>query len=131
VAAAKANAARLGLAERAAFRQGDWCQGIEERFDVILSNPPYIPTADIAALAPEVRLFDPALALDGGRDGLAAYRILARQIPSRLKAGGLAGLEAGAGQAPEIARLCQQAGLNIVGIKRDISGLERAVLVSA
>ncbi|KAA0676556.1 peptide chain release factor N(5)-glutamine methyltransferase [Roseomonas genomospecies 6] len=128
VAAAMENAARNGLAERARFQTGNWGAGLAERFDVVVSNPPYIPSADIATLDPEVREHDPLRALDGGTDGLDAYRIIAGQMPDLLRPGGLAGLEVGQGQAADVAELLAAAGLEPVGVFRDLGGVERCVL---
>ncbi|MDQ2105024.1 peptide chain release factor N(5)-glutamine methyltransferase [Azospirillum isscasi] len=128
VAAATENAARNGLAGRARFRTGNWGAGLDERFDVVVSNPPYIPSADIAALDPEVREHDPLRALDGGADGLDAYRIIAGQLPDLLQPGGLAGLEVGQGQAADVAGLLAAAGLAPGGVFRDLGGVERCVL---
>lgn len=128
VAAATENAARNGLAERARFQTGNWGVGLDERFDVVASNPPYIPSADIAALDPEVREHDPLRALDGGADGLDAYRIIAAQLPGLLQPGGLAGLEVGQGQAADVAGLLAGAGLEPAGVFRDLGGVERCVL---
>ena len=126
-AAAASNAARLGLAERTAFRAADWGGGIDGPFDVVLCNPPYIPTADIAALAPEVRLHDPRTALDGGIDGLDAYRALAACLPRLLDADGLALLEVGAGQAAAVAELMQAGGLSVIKVRPDLAGIPRCV----
>ncbi|GAA4249636.1 peptide chain release factor N(5)-glutamine methyltransferase [Azospirillum formosense] len=128
VAAATANAARNGLAERARFQTGNWGAGLGERFAVVVSNPPYIPSADIAALDPEVREHDPLRALDGGADGLDAYRIIAAQLPDLLPPGGLAGLEVGQGQAADVTGLLAAAGLEPAGVFRDLGGVERCVL---
>lgn len=128
VAAATDNAARNGLAGRAAFRIGDWGAGVAEPVDVLVSNPPYIPSADIAELQPEVREHDPLRALDGGTDGLDAYRIIAAQAPGLLRAGGLVALEVGQGQAGDVARLLSDAGLAVEGVFRDLGDVERCVL---
>ncbi|NUB15985.1 peptide chain release factor N(5)-glutamine methyltransferase [Azospirillum brasilense] len=128
VAAATENAARNGLAERVRFQTGNWGTGLDERFDVVVSNPPYIPSADIAALDPEVREHDPLRALDGGADGLDAYRIIAAQTPDLLQPGGLAGLEVGQGQAADVTGLLAAAGLEPAGVFRDLGGVERCVL---
>lgn len=127
VAASTANAARNGLAARARFQTGDWGNGLTERFDVVVSNPPYIPSADIATLAPEVREHDPLRALDGGPDGLDPYRIIAGQLPTLLTPGGIAALEVGQGQAADVARLLDAAGVTVTGIFRDLGGVERCV----
>lgn len=101
---ARANAVRHGVADRADFRRVRSLEGIAETFDVLVSNPPYVASADIAGLAPEVRDFDPRIALDGGGDGLDVYREIARDL-FRIVPSGWAVLEAGAGQAEDIARL--------------------------
>ena len=101
LATARENAAAHGVAERIAFCLGDGFAGLtpEQTFDLIVANPPYIPTAEIAALMPEVRDHDPRVALDGGPDGLAFYRRLAATARDRLRAGGRMMLEFGDGQA--------------------------------
>ena len=125
---AHANADRLGLFGRARFRQGDCFEGIEERFDIIVSNPPYIPSAEIGGLDPEVRLHDPILALDGGIDGLDFYRRLVTEAPARLVAGGLLAFEVGFGQADAVAGLMRQAGFRDICRRRDLGEVERVVL---
>ena len=126
-AASKANLAHCGLAARAAVLRGDWARAIEARFDLVVSNPPYIPAADIASLDPEVRLHDPALALDGGADGLDCYRAIAREAPRLMRAKGAVILEAGAGQAADIAEFLAAAGLEIAMVRDDLGGHARAV----
>jgi release factor glutamine methyltransferase len=128
VATATENAQRLGLDGRARFRNGDWGKGIEDRFDLIVSNPPYIRRGDIAGLAPEVRDFDPVLALDGGPDGLDAYRELAPDLERLLDPGGCAVLEVGQGQAPAVMRILEAVGLRSAGSARDLAGIERCVI---
>ena len=124
---ARLNAADLGLADRADFRQGNWAEGLEGPFDLILSNPPYIPTGDIPGLMPEVRDFEPASALDGGPDGLDAYRCLLPEFVRLLAPGGAAFLEVGQGQAPAVAALGRAAGLALLGLYPDLAGIERCV----
>lgn len=128
VATAEANARRLGLAGRATFRTGDWLAGVEEEFDVILSNPPYIPAAEIDRLEPEVACWEPRRALAGGLDGLEAYRTLAPQIPARLRGGGVAVVEFGAGQDRDVADILQASGLEIVAFSHDLGKVLRCVL---
>jgi release factor glutamine methyltransferase len=128
VATATENARLLGLEGRARFRNGDWGRGIEERFDLIVANPPYIRRDDIAGLAPEVRDFDPLLALDGGPDGLDAYRALAPDLERLLDPGGCAVLEVGQGQAAAVSRILEAAGLRPAGSARDLGGIERCVI---
>lgn len=128
VAAAAENAARLGLAGRASFLRGDWFAGTNGPFGIIVSNPPYIPHADIADLEPEVRLGDPQLALDGGPDGLEPYRILARQAPERLAPGGFVAVEIGAGQDSDVSELFGAAGFRSLEARKDLGGIIRALL---
>lgn len=125
---AAANAAACELGGRAAFQAGCWGDGLAEgTFDVVVSNPPYIPTADIAGLAPEVREHDPVLALDGGADGLDAYRALADQTPRLLAADGVVAFEVGCGQADQVAELLTLAGLRLTGVRVDLGGVARCV----
>lgn len=128
VTTATGNAARNGVGERAAFRQGDWTDGVAERFDLILSNPPYIGSDEIASLDRNVREHDPLLALDGGPDGLTAYRALAAALPGHLQPGGLAILEIGAGQEEAVVALMRQAGLDHLDSRRDLGGHIRALV---
>ncbi|WP_376957800.1 peptide chain release factor N(5)-glutamine methyltransferase [Azospirillum sp. A26] len=127
VEAAAGNADRNGLAKRARFQTGDWAKGIEERFDIVVSNPPYIPSADIATLEPEVREHDPLRALDGGPDGLEPYRILAAELPRLLVPGGLVAFEVGQGQAEDVATLAGAQGLGDTAILCDLGGVKRCV----
>ena len=126
---ARANARALGLIERAQFRHADFGAGLEPPFDLVVSNPPYIPTPDIAALAVEVREHDPKLALDGGTDGLDAYRALARQLPDLLSADGTAVLELGIGQADAVRAIAESRGLRITGTRADLAGIARALVI--
>ncbi|RXT43183.1 protein-(glutamine-N5) methyltransferase, release factor-specific [Bosea sp. Tri-44] len=128
VATATGNAARNGVSKRAAFRQGEWTDGVEERFDLILSNPPYIASGEIAELDRNVREHDPLLALDGGPDGLTAYRALAAALPGHLNPGGHAILEIGAGQEAAVVALMEQAGLRHLHSHRDLGGHIRGLV---
>ncbi|HEY0121993.1 MAG TPA: peptide chain release factor N(5)-glutamine methyltransferase, partial [Rhizobium sp.] len=130
VSMARVNALQLGLEHKAAFHQGDWMDGLDERFDLVISNPPYIPCADIVGLEPEVRTFDPQAALDGGADGLDAYRLLADGLGRVLKSGGMAIIELGAGQAEAVSGLFLAAGLGIECIADDLGGVPRALIVT-
>ena len=125
---AAGNAALNGMAERATFRQGDWTEGLAGRFDVILSNPPYIPSAEIPTLSVEVREHDPLLALDGGSDGLKPYRIFARTLPALLAPGGIIVFEIGAGQGTDVVALMREGGLEFLGSRSDLGGHERALI---
>jgi release factor glutamine methyltransferase len=123
------NAARLGLAGRASFLAGDWAAAISARFDLVLCNPPYIESGSIAALMPEVARHEPALALDGGADGLAAYATLMPTLANLLSPGGIAILELGAGQAPAAAALARAAGFTQTSTRADLGGTPRALLL--
>ena len=125
IATAETNARALGLDGRARFAVTDWLEGIDGNFDLVVSNPPYIESGDIAGLEPEVRLHDPRAALDGGDDGLDAYRDLVPQAAARLKAGGWLVLETGSGQHKMVTSLLQDAGLANIGSDHDIAGHER------
>lgn len=126
---ATANARHLGLAPRADFIVSDYAENLSGAFDLIVSNPPYIRSADIAALAVEVRDHDPHLALDGGPDGLDAYRRIAPQAAELLSPGGLLVLEIGQGQDEDVARLVAAAGLTAAGaVRTDLAGIGRAVM---
>lgn len=127
LAVARANAAANGVAERIQFRQEDLRSLSGAGFDLVVSNPPYIPSADLAGLMPEVRQFEPLLALDGGADGLAAYRALAAQARGLLRLGGWLLLEVGIGQAEAVAQLLRDAGLQDVFTRADYAGVPRVV----
>lgn len=123
------NAAANGLAARAAFLAGDWAAALAGRFDLVLANPPYVETAAIAGLMPEVARHEPRLALDGGPDGLAAYRALMAALPGLLAPGGAAVLELGLGQRAAVEALARAAGLAPVGCRADLGGIERALML--
>ena len=125
---ARANAARTGLSGRATFIACDYASGLAGPFDLIASNPPYIRSADIAGLAEEVRNHDPMAALDGGADGLNAYRTLIPQAATLLAAGAALVVEAGEGQSAQIQALMTAAGLMpAIAPKADLAGIPRAV----
>lgn len=126
-ALARRNAVALGLADRAAFVCGHWADALAGRFDLVLSNPPYIETAVIAGLMPEVAEHEPASALDGGVDGLDAYRAIIPALPGLLAPGGVAILELGAGQAGAVAGLAEAAGLAAGPPRMDLGGIARAL----
>lgn len=127
LAVAEGNARALGLGDRARFLPSDWCSAVAGAFDLIVSNPPYIAADEMAALAPEVRDWEPALALTPGGDGLAAYRIIARDAPARLMPGGRLLVEIGPTQGPAVAALFTQAGLAQVQVLSDLDGRDRVV----
>jgi release factor glutamine methyltransferase len=121
------NARRLGVAERASFVRANWTSAIGGQYDLILSNPPYIPNRMIAGLQPEVRDHDPHLALDGGIDGLAAYRSIAEGARPLLAPTGLVAVEIGAGQAEAVAAIFGDCGFEPVERVRDLAGHERVI----
>jgi release factor glutamine methyltransferase len=126
--AARENAAQLGLADRATLIACDYARGLSGRFDLIVSNPPYIRSAEIAGLTTEVRDHDPRAALDGGPDGLDAYRALIAQSAGLLAPNGVLVVEAGQGQSGDIEALMTAAGLSPTGPPRaDLAGIPRAV----
>ena len=124
--AARDNAERLGLASRADFTIGDFGAALTGAFDLVVSNPPYIASGDIAALPPEVRT-DPVRALDGGADGLDCYRVIAGQAPRLLKPDGDLVVELGLGQESDIAAMFLQAGLVPSPARPDLAGVPRAL----
>ncbi len=130
LAVARGNAAALGLGKRAEFRQGSWfaALGADEVFDVIVTNPPYISDAEMAALAPEIANHEPLSALTAGRDGLDAYRRIFPGLAGRLRAGGLFAGEIGHLQGNAAAALAREQGLEKVEILADAAGRPRCVL---
>lgn len=126
---AQENIRALGLAERVALRRGAWYEACRdgEEFDVIASNPPYLVEGD-EEIWPEVKQYDPALALYGGDDGLDCYRDLAAGAVPRLKQGGKIFLEVGDGQAPFVAELLRNGGLDDITILKDYASIERVVV---
>lgn len=128
LAVARENAEALGLAGRARMRAGNWGAELTDQYDIVVSNPPYIPSDDIEGLAPEVSEHEPWLALDGGTDGLDAYRTLAGELPFLVREGGWTALEVGQGQAPMVARLVRAAGFRIERVAADLGGIERVIL---
>lgn len=123
---AEGNAATLGLSGRAEFRQGDWFGPVEGRFDLIVSNPPYIAEAEMAGLAPEV-LREPRMALTPGGDGLDAYRVIARGAGVHLTPGGRLMVEIGPTQGAAVAGLMAAAGLQGIALHPDFDGRDRVV----
>lgn len=127
LAVAQANADALGVVDRVQLKHGGWEIAVAGQFDLVLSNPPYIPTNDIDTLAPEVARFEPRLALDGGPDGLDAYRAIAARLPHLLRPGGVFALEVGKGQAEAVTALAESAGLSVEPPRRDLAGIPRVV----
>jgi release factor glutamine methyltransferase len=127
---AHGNAERNGLAARCGFVVCDIGAGVDGRFDLIVSNPPYIPHDDIATLAPEVRNYDPGLALDGGSDGLHLYRAIAQDAQRLLAPTGLLIVELGIGQEADVRALFTKAGFNVGEARADLGGIARALSAS-
>ena len=123
---AQRNAARLGMADRATFRPGNWAEGVEANFDLILCNPPYV--AEDAETGVGVREYEPHEALFAGPEGLDEYRRLAPQLGRLLAPGGLAAIEIGAGQAESASRLFEDAGLK-AAVARDLGDRPRALII--
>ena len=127
LAVAGENAARLGVADRLTLLEGSWFAPVTGTFDIILSNPPYIPVGEIAGLAPDVRNFDPTLALSGGADGLGPYRIIASGAASHLGEGGYVLVEIGAGQAADVEAIFAAQGFQTAGRHCDLGGHTRCL----
>ena len=126
---ARANARRLGLQDRAIFIACDYASALAGPFDLIVSNPPYIGSSEIPYLSREVRDHDPHLALDGGPDGLDAYRALIPQAARLLRTGGALIVEIGKDQGADVQHLMSKAGLILAGLpRRDLSGIGRVIL---
>jgi release factor glutamine methyltransferase len=128
LAVAMRNAERLNLAAHAHFRQGQWGDGLQERFDLIVSNPPYLREAEWDQLQPEIRCFEPKGALLAGPDGLDAYRELAPDCARLLRPDGVCALEIGLGQAGTVSALLARQGLEVIGRHRDLAGIERCLV---
>jgi release factor glutamine methyltransferase len=129
---AAANAERHGVGPRASFLRADWLDGVEGKYDLVLSNPPYIASGEIEALAEDVALYDPHLALDGGPDGLDAYRRIAARAGQVLAPHGKLLVEIGAGQEEAVAAIFQAAGLKLdpdQALRPDLAGRPRVVVV--
>lgn len=129
LAVATQNAAQLMLQERATFVHSHWCSNLDARFDVVLANPPYIPTADIAGLDADVRDYEPHRALDGGADGLDCYRQILQQLPTHLTPGAHVLFEVGAGQAHDVAALAIHP-FSLHSMVPDLAGIARVVALT-
>lgn len=129
IEAATQNAEHLRLGTHSTFQVGDWAAGLDGVFDVIVSNPPYIPTGDLSGLSVEVREHDPSKALDGGPDGLDAYRHLFPEMKRLLEPGGYGFLEFGEGQSSDIATIAENAGFEVCEIRADLAGVLRVLTV--
>ncbi len=122
------NADQLGLASRAQFLLGDWGASINGLFDIIVCNPPYVAEAEISDLEPEVAEFEPRIALDGGGDGLSAYRCLLPEIQRRLAPSGFSVVEIGADQGDAVRRMMEDCGLVLVEVRQDLAGIDRCIV---
>lgn len=130
LAVAAENAATFGLTRRVRFRCADWFAGVTGRYDLIVSNPPYIAEGEMAGLAPEVRDWEPRGALTPGGDGLDAYRAIAAGAGARLMAGGRLLLEIGPTQGAAVAGLLQRQGFAKPEIRQDLDGRDRVVIAA-
>lgn len=128
LATAARNAERNGLAQRFEGRQSSWFDQVPEKFDLIVSNPPYIRSDVVLTLDPEVQIFDPAAALDGGKDGLDAYRAIAEQALAHLHEHGLVGLEIGWDQRHAVAQIFEKKGFSLVEWGKDLGGNDRVLV---
>jgi release factor glutamine methyltransferase len=128
ITTARRNARSLGLADRCRFFVGDWGSALARRFDVIVANPPYIATPALCDLPLEVRRYDPRLALDGGEDGLGAYRVVALQLTRLAVPGGLVVAEIGFGQTNQVKAILGNCGMCVEAVERDLAGIERCVV---
>lgn len=131
VTLARENARRHGVEERVEVRRGDWTEACgDDRFDLVVSNPPYVRSDEITALEPEVRDFEPRAALDGGVDGLDAYRRLAKRVGAVLDPAGTVVLEIGQGQGDAVGELFAAEGFTLRGARADLAGIERVLVFS-
>ena len=123
------NARAAGLADRVFFLCADWAAPVVGRFDLVLCNPPYVATPDLATLMPEVAGHEPRAALDGGPDGLDAYRRVLPALPALLDDGGVAVLELGQGQDAAVTELARRAGFRVADLRHDLGGIARALVL--
>jgi release factor glutamine methyltransferase len=126
---ARENANKLGVGDRSLFVVSDWASALNRKYDLIISNPPYISSEKISNLAPEISKFEPKVALDGGIDGLDCYRSILPNIRSFLKPQGTAIIELGEGQEAEIREIAYKSGMRIKGFRADIAGILRVAIL--
>lgn len=127
---ARRNAIALGVEPRVAFRETDWLEGVRGPYDLVVSNPPYIAATDLPALAPDVRDWEPHLALSPGADGLSAYRRIAHGVGPVLAPNGRVLVECGIDQASSVCAIFEDAGASNTTVHRDLNGHERVVEAS-
>ena len=127
---AKHNACMLSLLDRAFFVRSDWASCLDFEFDLVICNPPYIESSEVPALMPEVSQYEPAIALNGGRDGLGCYRLLAGHLRKLLAADGRVCMEIGFGQASSVIKIMCDSGFRQRGEKKDLSGIVRCLVFS-
>ena len=125
---AKQNAVALGLEKRATFIVSDWTRMVEGQFDIVIANPPYIPSSDIQELEVNISQYEPLSALDGGENGLDSFQKIFRQLPKALANEASVFLETGFGQALAVAKMAEDIGLQHIKIKKDLAGIERCVV---
>ena len=128
LALAERNAKRLGVAGRAAFARGDWTQGLTQKFDLVVANPPYITARELLSLQRDVAVFEPALALAGGDDGLEPLRRIAEGLPRVMHSGAMVIVELGVAQSAAASRILLNAELEVLDIAKDLAGRERAIV---
>lgn len=131
LAVAAGNARRHGVLERLTLLEGDWFAPVQGVFDLIVANPPYISSGEIESLAPEVKNHDPILALDGGNDGVRAYKKILENVKNHLDPQGRCFFEIGAGQADDVARLAEDAGLVVKESYKDLAGIVRVLEIAS
>jgi release factor glutamine methyltransferase len=124
---ARQNSANIGVWDRIRFVQANFLHSLRNRVQIIVSNPPYIPSAEIAALQPEVAIHEPKLSLDGGADGLTAIRKIAFSAMALLVPGGWLGIECAQGQAIKVSELFRRSGFEVVRVVNDLAGIPRVV----
>ena len=128
-ALARVNAVQLGLAARSAFVVANWAAPLRGQFDLIVSNPPYIPSAEIPRLMPEVAFHEPRSALDGGADGYDAYRVIIERLNDHLSPKGVAILELGQGQSTYVSQFAREVGF-VASLRHDLAKIPRAIALT-
>jgi release factor glutamine methyltransferase len=128
VRTAACNAVALGVADRALFLVGDWGAAVSAKFDAVVTNPPYIASGELRLVPREVACYDPWRALDGGEDGLSAYRAIATHLPRLLVSNGIFVTEVGIDQAEAVVAVMRTNGLDLDGIEKDLAGIPRCVI---